>query len=1037
MKSKILLTLLVVTAFVFQGWSQQRTVSGTVMSADDGQPLIGVNILVSGSSLGTITDIDGSYEISTADDATLVFTYAGFEDQSVLVAGQSVINVVMNEGVQLDEVVVTALGISREKKALGYSVESVSSEDIAKSGKTNILGALQGRVSGVNIQSGSGAPGAGMDIKIRGLNSLDPSRDNSPLIVIDGIQISNSTDVLDVFPSAGPIERFSGQQASNGNRLADINPNDIESMNILKGAAATALYGSRAANGAVIITTKRGKSGEPKISLNTSYGIENVGITPELQTKFRDGRRGAVRFTSTGDHWYFQSQGPKVYDGQPTVIRNFYDDFYETGNSASIGLSISGGTDDATYFISGNTFTQKGIIRSATYDKDNLRFGGDLKVTDKITLRSSIAYTNSGGNKIHEGQKSVLSSLSFMNNSLDLNDYLNDDGSQKNPFLFIIDQPFYLLDVSHNRDDVNRYIGDVGVNYKINDSWSIDYSLGQDSYTDERERFVPPGLDLSSQVNGFIYEQRIKSKITTSLLKVMHHRSLTDDLDMNVVLGHEIFSTERDILNTRGEDFSIPDFAHISNAAQVSASNSISKRNTIGAFAQVEFGYAHYLYLTLSGRNDWSSTLPKENRSYFYPSASLAWVVSDMTTLPSAFSFLKFRASLAKVGKDALPYKDGTVFSQASNFPFGSINGFGQNTSVGNPDLRPEFTTSTEFGIEFGLFDNFANFEATYYNDNSKDLLMNVPVSNATGASRVYTNAGTIENSGIELVANFKPIQGIFYWNTGFNWFKNQGKVLEINNDNGFVTLYDNGGRARGIEARFVGPTVDDEGNDVPGGAVGDIWGHDFLYSPDGDLIVGDNGYPIVDNTNKYLVGNAVPDFIANWNNSIGYKNVELSFLWEWKKGGDVFDMGRRNGIRNGLLKETERRYEQLVVNGVVKQPDGTYLPNTQAIEWDPESVHRNSGRYNDAGTILIEDGSWIRLRNVNIRYKLPSDMLQSVGIAGASISLTGNNLFLDTPFKGYDPETNYFGSGSNILGYTGLKTPGTRSYLATLHLDF
>lgn len=1017
MKIKSKLTFLIIIAFAVSATAQLRSISGIVTASESNEPLIGVTILEDDTSNGTITDLDGSYRLDVSEGATLTFSFIGYTSQQItLDPGQTTLNVSLASGLQLDEIVVTALGISREKKALGYSVQEIKGDEISGTQETNVINSLQGKIAGVQINSSSGAPGAGSSIVIRGLNSLNPSANNQPLFVIDGIPIGNQTIAGDQLPSSGSNAVNSAEQSSFTNRAADINPADIASISILKGAAATALYGLRAANGVVLITTKKGTTGKTTVNLNSTYGWENMNKSPNLITTHREGRFGRLRFNSDGSPLRFQTFGPKVYEGL-TPVFDPNKDFFQTGNQVKNSISIQGGNEAATFFTSFSRLDHSGIIPNSEWDRTTVRIGGQIQASDKLSVSGSVNYSKSGGNKPHAGDKSVLSALGYHTTSFDVNDYLNPDGTQKDYSDGIIDNPRYLAEFSSLKDDVNRVIGNIGFNYKPLSWFELDYKVGNDYYNDSRVRSVPANTDVGSQVGGFIIEEQVNYREFTSNLYARFNRKVSRDLDGTFTLGHNITDIKSNRVNTRGEGFSLANFYDLSNTSNVFASKDASQERLIGLFGILSLNYKNYLYLDLTGRNDWSSTLPKDNRSFFYPSASVSWVVSEMTPMPDLISFLKIRGSWAKVGKDAGAYQIGTFFSGASNFPFGGVNGFTQNSVAGDFDLKPETTTSSELGFDLRVLNNRLGFDFTWFKQNSKDQIIPVPVTNATGFSRFITNAGEIQNSGIELLIKASLVKAHnFGWDASLNWSKTDSEVLSIREGIDEIIFFDD---------RITNKLI-------VGGRVGDLYGWDFNRDANGNMIIASSGFPTVNYDKTILVGNAYPDWVGGLTNTLTYKGLSLGVLLEWRQGGDVYDRGLRNSMRNGTLASTSRRNEEVVFNGVLA--DGS--PNTKAVEINGENLYR-SGDYNNAYQVLLEDASWFRLRRVSLSYALPTSILKNNFISGARITVSGNNLFLSTPYAGFDPETNYFGAGSNIAGYTGLQTPATRSFFLNLDLSF
>ncbi len=1017
MKERLtLLSVLFVLISAVSAWAQGRIVSGTVTDSG-GEPLIGVSVLVKGTTTGTLTDLDGHYSIRVKDGDVLEFSYVGYSKKEVPVQGQSTIDVALNQGVLIDDVVVTAYGISREKKALGYSVAEISADDIEAARETNVLNALQGKVPGVTIFQGSGAPGAGSSINIRGIKSFGSS---SPLVIVDGIPYSNDNVVVEMRPSIGSNAFNDAEQGATTNRLADINPADIESVNILKGAAATALYGSQAADGVIVITTKRGIAGRAKVDFSSSVGWDELGKRPRLQFMYREGRHGRLRFRSNGKPLRFQTLGPKVYEGKTPVFDPIAD-FFQTGLRTDNNISIRGGGDKATYFTSFGHYNQKGIIPFSTWAKTSVRVGGDVEVSPKLSVNGTFNYVHSGGNRPHVGDKSIMSALSYMTTSFDINDYINPDGTMKDYSDGIIDNPRYLAEFSTYKDNVNRINGNVGFNYDFTDRLNLEYVIGLDQYSDFRRRVVPPGLDVSSKVNGFIIDNTIGFQAVNSNLLLGYNVDINEDWDVRLTLGNAITSNRRSVLTMRGENFSVKTFEHLSGTSQISVGERYSRRRNVGVFGMLNIGYKDGLFLDLTGRVDKSSTLPKSNNTYFYPSVSFAFIPDEFVDMPDYVSFTKLRASYAVVGRDVGPHQIGRTYASLFDLPFNGQNAFTLSSFEGDPNLKPEFTSNIELGAEMRFFHNRLGFDFTWYKSHSTDLILPVRLSNTTGLSRYLTNAGAITNTGIEFVLNTRPIQNkTLSWDLDFNYSANKGTVDKIHDDVEAIILVDDR-----IDYKYV-----------KGGRIGDLYGWKFLYDPQGNLII-KNGKPRVNFDSTVVVGNALPDFILSMTNGFNIGNFRISGLLEWKKGGDVYDKSFRNSYRNGVLYSTIRRYEQVVWDGVVENGNGEYEPNTNYSVLEPESVYR-SGYFNNAAEIILEDASWVRLRKVSVSYRIPAKVLRMTKyISGATISLTGTNLFLNTPFRGFDPETNFLGSASSIRGYTGLKTPATKGYMLSLDLNF
>ena len=756
------------------------------------------------------------------------------------------------------------------------------------------------------------------------------------------------------------------------------------------------------------------------MSLNTSYGISELAKRPDYQTVYREGRFGRLRFNGDGSPLRFQNFGPKVYPGLTPVFDPIAD-FFQNGYTQDHALSISGGSDKATYATSFSYYDEEGIIPFSDWQRITGRLSGTVKASDKLSFNGSVNYTNSGGNRPHSGDKSIMSALSYQATSFDVNDYINADGSQNGFSDGIIDNPRYLAEFSTLIDDVDRMIGNIGFTYEPAAWFTMTYRAGLDFYSDNRERIVPNGLDVSSQVGGFIIETGINQRQLNSTLTLNFRHQLTEKLGASLLLGQEVNERRSESLIVRGERFTEPNFYHLNNTEVGFNENSQSLRRIVSGFGLLSFDFDNAIYLDLTGRNDWSSTLPVKNRSFFYPSASLSIVLSDLVTLPNFFSFAKVRGSWAQVAKDTDPYLIGSLFEQDPTFPQFGTNGFRLSSVFGDLNLKPETTTSQEVGLDLRFFRNRLGIDLAVYRQNSKDQILQVPVSNTTGYSRFLTNAGEIENRGVELLVSATPVQGSnFRWDASINYTRNRGEVISIREGIEEIVRFEGTG---GITAKLI-----------PGGMVGDLYGFAFKRDDAGNLIIGSDGFPSIDDTELVKVGNALPNFTAGMTNSFSYKGLGLSFLLEWRDGGDAVDMGIRNSVRNGILAQNTRQYEEVIFNGVT----ATGEPNTQAVEIDGESLYRSFNRYNGAAEVILEDASWFRLRRASIFYNLPKSLLGGGKfIRSARVTLSGNNLYINTPFRGFDPETNYLGAGSSIYGFTGLQTPGTQSYTASLNLTF
>lgn len=1006
--------------------AQDRQVSGQVLSGVDGTPIIGASVVVKGTTIGTNTNVSGGFSFGVPPSATtLVISYIGFTSQEVPINGRSTVNITLKTDVkQLNEVVVTAFGREQEKRTLGYSVQEVGAAEIARTQNPNVVNSLQGRVAGVQVLGTGGTPGAGSRIQIRGINSLNPGANNQPLFVVDGIPISNETIAGNQLPSAGSNARNSSEQFAFTNRAADINPDDVESMSVLKGAAATALYGLRAANGVIIITTKKGKAGATTVNFSTNFGIDNVNKTPQIQRKYREGLSGRLRTNSAGAPNRFQTFGPAITDDP---IYDNFKNFFQTGTRFDNNLSISGGGEKATFHTSLSRLDQEGIAPNSDWARSTVKLGGTVNVSSKFAVTGSVSYSQSGGNKSASGDKGILSALTYHTTTFDVNDYLNPDGTMRVYSPGVIDNPRYLAENSTLQDDVNRVIGNVGFTYDLASWLTFNYKVGADVYSDNRQRLVPgpifqgaPTLDLAAGTGGFLVEERINYRELTSNAFLTAEHSFNENFNGSIMIGNTVESQQSDVLNTRGERFTVPLFYHLSNTSNIFTSNGISERRLIGAFFDAKVDYKNMLYVSVTGRNDWTSTLPKQNRSFFYPSISTSFVFSEPLALSDNrfLNFGKIRASWAEVGKDTQPYRVGTYFGSSADFPFNSRNGFVVSTNQGDPELKPETTRSIEFGTELHFLQSRIILDATYYRSNSFDQILAIPTSVTSGLTNYTSNAGEIQNNGVELLVSGTPIKtNDFNWEVVVNWSANQSEVLSINDAVSEITFQDD---------RIVNRLV-------VGGSAGDLYGRVFNRDDQGQLIIGTNGLPILGPSNPLVkVGNAIPDWQGGITNTITYKGVSLSALLEIRQGGDVYDVSLRNRIRNGIDIRTENRYQQIIFSGVTANGE----TNTTPVVLD-EGFYRGGNSFNDAADVLLQDASWVRLRNAQLAYTLPGTLIGKTPFKSVRVSVTGNNLFLLTPFEGFDPETPTYGSGSNALGYTGFGIPAVRSFTFGLNVSF
>ncbi|TVR84260.1 MAG: SusC/RagA family TonB-linked outer membrane protein [Saprospirales bacterium] len=1010
-------------------FAQDRTISGKVMDAESGEPLIGATVSVAGTTVGTTTDFDGEFRVQASDGSTLIIAYIGYDTREVVVApGQSRVEVELSSGVRLGEVVVTALGIARERRALGYSVQELDSEDINRTGTNNVLNALQGQVSGVQVNRGGGGAGQGSQIFIRGFTSLDPTADNQPLFVIDGVPIDNSTQ-----------ESF-GRVRGMSNRAIDINPADIESISVLKSAPATALYGVRAANGAVIITTKQGREGDVRVDVSSSWGMQEVINYPDYQDVYGPG----FGFDSNPNS-FWPAWGAPFSETPDLTYFNNWENSMRTGYTSDNSISISGGSETATFYTSFSNSENRGIIPNNDWGRTSIRASGQVN-KGALTFAASANYINSGGSRVPF--VNFMERLSYWNTHADVNDWRHEDGTMKSDNFEgrgAGRNPVYDARTNTYEDNVDRLIGNFRTSYQFTDWLRLDYLVGIDVYSDERTEIEPGPRGLENEfvwsgVGGFREETRINSRDLTSNLSFVVNRSITDEIGMSLRVGNDIFDRETDIVRARGTNFVVPEFSHFSNARDVNIGQSLIQRRLIGVYGDLNLDWRDMIYLNVTGRNDWTSTLEEDNRSFFYPSVSLGAILSDMVEMPDWITFAKFRASFAEVGKDAPPYSTRSVFFSPEIYPLGDQTGFSRGSTIASADLKPERTTSTEFGLDLRFLNNRLGLDITYYKANSKDMIIPVPVSNATGAATFITNAGEIQNQGIEITLRATPVRTQdFMWNIVSNFTTNTNEVVSIR---------------EGVDAIFLGDIAAYINRPfmqlVPGQSYGAIWGTSYarfgadpnslVLESDLPYLIGENGFPLIESTPK-IVGDALPDWTLNVFNQFSYRNWDLSFNIDIVMGVDKYNKLDQWDSAFGHTEKTLNRTDYKVFDGFLA--DGT--PNTREV-WlgqgvDPrDGLDYGAGYHRDVYRVAVEqsveDASYVKLRSLTLGYSLPQSTLERLPIRSLRASVTADNILLWTPWSQYDPEA-FVSSGSNLIGLVDLAYPGVRSFVFSLNFSF
>jgi TonB-linked SusC/RagA family outer membrane protein len=1034
---------------------QTRTVTGTVTAAADRTPLPGVNVVVKGGSTGAQTGSDGRFTLQVPEGATLVFSFIGYASQERAVGANSTFDVALEaDAKSLNEVVVTAFGIKQERRELNYAVQQVTAKEIIDSRQTNIVNALQGKVAGVQINSSGGAPGEGASIVIRGGNSLDG--DNQPLFVIDGIIMDNSSFTESTAPGGGSqFNGLLGRSAASTNRAADINPEDIATISVLKGPAAAALYGLRAANGAVVITTKKGTAGRTSINYRTQFSVDEVNRLPKLQNQFQQGQDGVFDNTTR------MSWGPRFTPDQ-TVYDNL-GTFFQKGKSWQNYLTMQGGSDKASFYVSAAHQRSTGVVPESKYDKSSVRISGTMQLSPKFAATGSANYINSGSTVPIQGPglqtTSGGSSGGFLTSLLnwprndDATVYLNPDGSRRRLLAAFngsgsdadADNPYWSAKFNPQTSRTNRIIGNAQLSYDPVKWATISYNLGNDFYT-QRDRSVRAvGTSQRDNQNGAVSETTTSVRLLTSNFLATLRHSIGENLSGSLVLGNTVEQNKAEALDVLGTTFLTPDFVSINNTATRNALQRYSTRRLVGNFGRLNVTVLNQVNLELQGRYDMSSTLPRPDKNknfgkgFGYGSAAAGWEFTRAFGLDQnpVLNYGKIRASVAEVGKDTGPYRVDSPLATATYIGGGYRNGFFGSNRL----LKPERTRSTEFGVDLQFFQNRLGVDATYYVSRTRDQLIAPRVSQASNFILQYINGGTVENKGIEVALTGTPVKTAsgFTWDVLANFFHNRSRTVELPSvltvvyqSDAFVIDYAEGGAFPGRSLQSIGAST-------------------WQRTPDGKLIINPNtGYPIP-NANFSYAGDRAPKFTTQITNTLSYKGLSLNFMWDFRKGGMVVNGNDWFATRNGTAARTADRGALVVFDGVLADltatgaiktnADGSVVA-TEAV--NTRQVEKSQNYYRNilgvVGEAFIEDGSWARLRYATLTYNVPAAWLQGSFVKGVELGVTGRNLLLFTNYSGVDPETAAAGAGVRGGGSGGFdygSVPATRGVDMSVRVNF
>jgi TonB-linked SusC/RagA family outer membrane protein len=1007
--------------------AQERKVTGTVISAEDNSPMPGVNIVVKGLTVGTTTDANGKFSITVPGrDAVLAFSFIGFNAQEITVGSQAVIDVTMTpSATQLGEIVVTSLGIRREKKALTYAAQGVSTESLVQTRDLNIINSLSGKVAGLDLIRSNGGVGSPTRVVLRGNRSI--TGNNQPLYIVDGAPISNSAST--------PNDENGGVAMGDG--IGNINPEDIESVTVLKGPSATALYGTRANNGAIIITTKKGtvrKGIGAEYSLN--YSVETPVILTKFQNEYGQGSAGIYAKNSEFEwgpklngqmveHWTPNVNSPNYGTTYPFVAHpNNLKDFFQLGTNLSNSLALTSGNENIQGYFSYTNTQSKGIMQGNDLKRDNFNLRVNAKLSKRLSLDSKITYFHQFvNNRVSTGDDfaNPMRAIYRMPTNISLEqakdfEYYDNDGfllqNYWNPHSNGGENPYWMIHRIPLEDTRDRVLSMTSLKYEILDGLSLQVRSSIDFiYDNSISRRYNDTYTIADR--GKYYVNNSNSRELNNDFLLNYNKNITSDFSINASVGGNLLTQKWYYIGTDNTELLKPNLFTVGNAFKLTAyeGGATKKLNSLYGFATI--GFRNYLFLDVTARNDWSSTLPPESWSYFYPSVGLTWVVSDMIkSLPGWLTFAKLRASYAQVGNDTDPYQLAPSFDF---FTGGSLGYASRSSTMPAPNLKPELTKSNEFGFDVRFFQDRVALDFTWYKSNSENQLLTVPLPVASGYSNQFINAGNIQNTGVEATLNLRPVEGEFTWDIAVNFSTNKSLVKKLSEG---LTEYTIRGRSWMTTVKVV------EGHEF-----GDIYTRGFVRNDDGRVLIDANGQPLLTGGQTVAMGNYNPNWIGGINNSFSYKGFDLSFMIDIREGGDVFSFTQANLASDGFADYTLKGRDGMVVDGVMES-DGSENDISVTAE---EYWQRLGGRNTPVGECFKYDGSNIRVREAVLGY---TKTIKNSFINNLRVSLVGRNLFfIMNKAKIMDP--NLMVGNTNIQGTEGFGLPGTRTLGMNLKLTF
>ena len=1022
MKKQLLLILF--SLFAVAGYA--RVITGTVVSESDNEPIIGATIMVKGTQRGIATDIDGKFAIDVNEGDVLSITNVGMLQQTVKIGKQQSLNIVMKEDSKvLGEIVVTAMGQTQEKKKLNFAVQSLNSDEISAGVSNNLASTLQGKVSGLQILSTGGSPNSAQTIQIRAISSINTSQNNEPLIIIDGVPVRGG-----------------------GSSLSDINPNDIESMSVLKGAAASALYGQEAANGVIMIVTKSGKDGKLQVTANATLEVSNATRVPEIQSSYAPGSKGFyVKNAGSGGWGAPLAEGEAVYDN--------VGEFLKTGLLQKYDVSMTGGTQRANAYASVSYQKNDGVVPKDHKDQFNVFIKGQFNPSDKVKIQLTSSFKESTARGFGNAMSSIYG-WGINKNMADyqtLEGYPNwearydhwDEVLPENRITAAV-SPYFGRYNDRSETTSTRIMLNGQISYEpiknLVITGKVSYDKGYSMYDAavvprfRQSDFDDPNAsylaDYAYKFGSYTFQPSRSERFNAQGL-ITYQRELVSDFNVNVLLGVDWSNYKSLSSQLAGQRFMLEgDFYSFQNIDPTTFTNSSSSDyylylthsnwNKFGYFGELRFDYRSIAQVSVTGRLDGSSTLRQVDCTYFYPSVTAGLIFSELFKIQSnVFSYGKIRGNWAKVGKSCTPYKFSDTFKNWSTFPDG---GWGNDPTVGKAlNLEPEMTKSWEIGADLRFFRNRPRLDVAYYSTTVDNQIVTVRVSPAAGQILQTRNEGSVENYGIEATLAqdiFKTKD--FDWTVTANFSLNRGKVK---------SLPDQIKQIDGTNYGGIYPTA------FLGGSSTGITGKDYVRDPDGNIVCNEDGYPLVNTSKQLYIGNREPDFMLGVGSSFRYRDLSVGFLFDGRCGGDVVNITGSSLISNGQHHLLDKyRNREVVFKGVVQNADGSYSPNTTPIILDQTFINTY---FYPVSSNFIEDGSYIRLSYVTVGYDLSKLLVPNCPVKGLNVTLTGRNLFLLTKYSGSDPQVTESGSsyGSGSGGFDRYGVPKTRSFNISVKATF